>query len=210
MTGPEMEVLDIDIETVKGFMDVAEGEALYKAALAESTHGPVLEVGTYCGKSAIYLGTACRANDQVLFAVDHHRGSEENQPGWEHHDPETWDAEAGAMDTLPFLRRNLRRANLEDTVIPVVGKSHLVAKNWTTPLAMVFIDGGHSREMAMGDYKGWTPHVAENGLLAIHDVFPNPDDGGRPPYEIYCLALESGLFAEEGAVKSLRLLRRIK
>lgn len=202
--------LPIDIECVKGFMDADEGAALYDAALRESVNGPVLEVGTYCGKSAIYLGTACKKNASVLFAVDHHRGSEENQPGWEHHDPETWDTAVGAMDTLPFLRRNLHAAGLEDVVIPVVGKSHLVARNWGKPLAMLFIDGGHSREMAQGDYNDWTPHVAEKGLLAIHDVFPNPDDGGRPPYEIYCQALESNNYVEEGAVKSLRLLRRIK
>jgi len=201
--------LPIDIESVKGFMDAAEGAALYEAALAESPHGPVLEVGTYCGKSAVYLGTACKEAGGVLFAVDHHRGSEENQPGWEHHDPETWDANAGAMDTLPFLRRTLSAAGLEDTVIPIVGRSARVAENWRTPLAMLFIDGGHSREMAFGDYEGWSGKVMTGGLMAIHDVFPNPDDGGRPPFEIYCAALESGNWREEGAVKSLRFLRRL-
>jgi len=201
--------LPIDIESVKGFLDAAEGAALHEAALAAAPRGPVLEVGTYCGKSAVYLGTACREKGGVLFAVDHHRGSEENQPGWEHHDPETWDADVGAMDTLPFLRRTLHRAGLEETVIPIVGQSAIIAANWKTPLAMLFIDGGHSREMAFTDLNGWSPHVMEGGLMAIHDVFPNPEDGGRPPYEIYCAALESGKFKEEGSVKSLRFLRRL-
>jgi len=190
-------------------MDANEGAALYEAALAAAPRGPVLEVGTYCGKSAVYLGTACREKGGVLFAVDHHRGSEENQPGWEHHDPETWDAAVGAMDTLPFLRRTLHGAGLEETVIPIVGQSATVAANWKTPLAMLFIDGGHSREMAFTDFNGWSPHVMKGGLMAIHDVFPNPEDGGRPPYEIYRAALESGNFKEERAVKSLRFLRRL-
>lgn len=201
--------LPIDIESVKGFMDAGEGAALYTAAREESPRGPVLEVGTYCGKSAVYLGTACKEVGGVLFAVDHHRGSEENQPGWEHHDPETWDADANAMDTLPFLRRTLRVANLEDVVIPIVGKSATVAANWGTPLAMLFIDGGHSREMAFTDYNSWNGKVMPGGLMAIHDVFPNPEDGGRPPYEVYCAALESGTWREECAVKSLRFLRRV-
>jgi len=201
--------LPIDIEAVKGFMDAGEGAALYAAALAESPRGPVLEVGTYCGKSAVYLGTACKEAGGVLFAVDHHRGSEENQPGWEHHDLETWDESAGAMDTLPFLRRTLRAAELEDVVIPIIGRSATVAANWETPLAMLFIDGGHSREMAFTDYNGWSGKVMPGGLMAIHDVFPNPEDGGRPPYEIYCEALESGKWREERAVKSLRFLRRV-
>jgi len=201
--------LPIDIETVKGFMDAAEGAALYDAALVEAVRGPILEVGTYCGKSAVYLGTACKEKGGVLFAVDHHRGSEENQPGWEHHDPETWDADVGAMDTLPFLRRTLRAADLEETVIAVVGRSAIVAMSWQTPLAMLFIDGGHSREMAFADYEGWSGRVMGGGLMAIHDVFPNPEDGGRPPYEVYCAAVESGAWREERAVGSLRFLRRL-
>lgn len=200
--------LPIDIDSVKGFMPANEGAALYKAALAEAANGPLLEVGTYCGKSAIYIGTAARERGAVLFAVDHHRGSEENQPGWEWHDPETWDAEVGAMDTLPFLRRNLHRAGLEETVIPIVGRSATVASVWTMPLAFLFIDGGHSETEAHTDFDLWSPHVAVGGLLAIHDVFPNPEDGGRPPYEIYMKALASHQFEEEGAEGSLRFLRR--
>jgi len=201
--------LPIDIESVKGFLEPAEGRALYDAALACAPQGPCLEIGTYCGKSAVYLGTACQAAGGLLFCVDHHRGSEENQPGWEWHDPQTWDAAAGAMDTLPFLRTTLRRAGLEETVVPVVGRSAQVARVWTTPLSMLFIDGGHTMEAALGDYRGWTPHLMAGGILAIHDVFPDPADGGRPPFEVYQRALASDLFEEVGAVVSLRLLRRL-
>ena len=201
--------LPIDIDTVKGFLDPAEGRALHDAALASAPRGACLEIGAYCGKSAVYLGTACQAAGGVLFSVDHHRGSEENQPGWEWHDPETWDAAAGAMDTLPFLRTTLRRAGLEETVVPVVGRSAVIARVWTTPLALLFIDGGHTMEAALGDYRGWTPHLISGGVLAIHDVFPDPADGGRPPFEIFQRALASDLFEETLAVKSLRLLRRL-
>jgi predicted O-methyltransferase YrrM len=201
--------LPIDIDTVKGFIDPAEGRALYDAALDCATRGACLEIGAYCGKSAVYLGTACKAVGGVLFSVDHHRGSEENQPGWDWHDPETWDAAAGAMDTLPFLRTTLRRAGLEETVVPVVGRSALIARVWATPLALLFIDGGHTMEAALADYRGWTPHLAAGGVLAIHDVFPDPADGGRPPFEVYQRALASDLYEEVEAVMSLRLLRRV-
>lgn len=201
--------LPIDVSTIKGFLDPEEGRALHDAAFACAPHGPALEVGSYCGKSAVYLGTACQAAGGVLFCVDHHRGSEENQPGWEYHDAELWDQEAGAMDTLPFLRRTLRRAGLEDTVIPVVGRSAVIAKAWATPLAFLFIDGGHTMEAALADWRGWTPHLKPGGLLAIHDVFPNPADGGRPPFEIYQRALASDLYEEVQSVKSLRVLRKL-
>ena len=201
--------LPIDIDSVKGFMDPAEGAALYEAALACAPRGPCLEIGAYCGKSAVYLGSACHAAGGVLFSVDHHRGSEENQPGWEYHDAELWDDAANAMDTLPFLRTTLRRAGLEDVVFPVVGRSALIAKAWATPLSFLFIDGGHTMEHALGDWRHWTPHLMAGGTLAIHDVFPDPADGGRPPFEIYQRALASDLYEEVATVKSLRVLRRV-
>lgn len=201
--------LALDPMTVKGFLAPEEGEALYQAALAAAVRGPCLEIGAYCGRSALYLGSACASVGGVLFSLDHHRGSEENQPGWEWHDPTLWDEDAGSLDTLPSFRRTLRAAGLEDHVIALVGPSKVIAKVWQTPLSMLFIDGGHGQAIAWSDYRGWTPHIRSGGLLAIHDVFPDPADGGRPPFEIFQAARASGLFVEESHVMSLRLLRRI-
>ncbi|HEV2368486.1 MAG TPA: class I SAM-dependent methyltransferase [Acidimicrobiales bacterium] len=196
----------------KGFMPDDEGLALHAAArrAAETGLGPLLEVGTYCGKSAVYLGAAARAGSTVLFTVDHHRGSEENQAGWEHHDASTVDAASGRMDTLPIFRRTMESAGLEDVVVAIIGDSPTVARHWGTPLAFLFIDGGHGSEPAWADYRGWAPHVAAGGRLAIHDVFPDPADGGRPPYELYCHALDSGAFKEleDESCGSLRVLLR--
>jgi predicted O-methyltransferase YrrM len=197
----------------KGFMPAAEGDALHVAALAAATAvpgAPFVEVGSYCGRSTIWLAAAARAAGTVVFAVDHHRGSEENQPGWEHHDPTVVDAEVGAMDTLPYFRRSLWEAGLERYAIAVVGSSPVVAAHWRTPAALVFIDGGHGVEPARADYAGWARWVASGGALAIHDVFPDPADGGRPPYEeIYLPALSSGRFEPVSTTGSLRVLRRM-
>jgi predicted O-methyltransferase YrrM len=196
-------------EAARGFMPSDEGLALHDAAAAVTVDGALLEVGTYCGKSSVYLGAAARALGRVLFTVDHHRGSEENQPGWEWHEPDLVDPAVGKMDTLPIFRRTIHDAGLEGTVVAVVGDSPSVAAAWATPLAFLFIDGGHGDEPARTDYERWTPHVVAGGTLCIHDVFPDPADGGRPPYEqIYRPALASGSFVEERAVGSLRVLRR--
>ena len=196
-------------EAARGFMPPDEGLALHAAAADLPVDGPLLEVGSYCGKSSVYLGAAARAQGRVLFAVDHHRGSEENQPGWEWHEPDLVDPAVGKMDTLPIFRRTVHDAGLEGTVIAVVGDSPSVARAWATPLAFLFIDGGHGDEPARLDFELWTPHVVPGGVLAIHDVFPDPADGGRPPYErIYVPALESGRFEEISATGSLRVLRR--
>lgn len=201
--------LGIDIETVKGFLDPTEGEALYRYGLSAGELGPVLEVGSYCGKSTVYLGIACREQNVSLYAVDHHRGSEEHQPGEEYHDAALYDGDAGLMDSFREFRATMRRADLESVVVPLVASSGVAARNWATPLAMVFIDGGHSLEAAMTDYRSWAAHVVKGGLLAIHDIFPDPADGGQAPWEIFKLALASGLYEEVERVKTLGILRRV-
>jgi predicted O-methyltransferase YrrM len=198
----------IDIDTFKGFLDQKEGHALYSYALDAGALGPVLEVGSYCGKSTVYLGQACREKSVSLYAIDHHRGSEEHQPGEEYHDQDLFDCEVGLMDTFWEFRRTMRNAALEDVVVPIVASSLVASRNWHTPLSMVFIDGGHSLEAAQADYRSWASHVMKDGILAIHDVFPDPTEGGQAPYEILKLAVASGLFEEVERIETLGLLRR--
>jgi predicted O-methyltransferase YrrM len=197
-------------EAATGFMPADEGLALYAAACDAAIRGPLVEIGTYCGKSTLYLAAAAREHGRVVLTVDHHRGSEEHQPGWEYHDPGLVDPAAGRIDTLPTLRRTLHGAGVEDTVVAVVGASATVAALWSTPVALVFIDGGHTEAAARSDYDGWARHVMPGGLLVIHDVFPDPADGGQAPYHIYCEALHSGRFREESTTGSLRVLRRVE
>ena len=195
-------------EAAPGFMPPDEGVALYRAARAGAERGPLLEIGTYCGKSTLYLAAAAREHGTIVFTVDHHRGSEEHQPGWEYHDPALVDPHTGRIDTLPVLRRVLHGAGVEDDVVAVVGRSAAVAAWWTIPVGLVFIDGGHTEEAAQADYRGWAHHVVAGGVLVIHDVFPDPADGGQAPYHVYRAALESGRFTEESPTGSLRVLRR--
>jgi MMP 1-O-methyltransferase len=196
----------------KGFMPDDEGLALYQAGLeaGRSGEGPFLEVGTYCGKSAVYLGAAAKQTGRVLFSVDHHHGSEELQPGWPHHDPAVVDHLTGKIDTLPWARRTIRDAGLEGDVVLVVGESVTVARAWGEALSLLFIDGGHGEDVAWADYRAWAPKVAKGGTLAIHDVFADPEHGGQVPYGLYCSALASGEFVEVRAIGSLRLLARVK
>jgi len=193
--------------SVKGFMPDDEGLALYEAGRAAVGAGPLLEIGTYCGKSSVYLGAAARDAGTVLFTVDHHRGSEENQAGWEHHDPEVVDPRTGRMDTLPFFRDTVAAAGLEDVVIGVIGPSIPVARAWRTSVRFCFIDGGHAEAVALADYENWASHVEAGGTLAIHDVFEDPADGGQAPFLVWQRAVADG-FVPTATVGSLRLLRR--
>lgn len=202
--------LNIDLAQVKGFLADDEAQALFELALQYSSMGPCLEIGSYCGLSTIYMGSACKQNDSLLYAVDHHRGSEEHQLGEEYHDPALYDSNEQLMDSFKAFRRNIRQAELDNWVVPLVASSQVASKFWSRPLSMVFIDGGHSLEAAMMDYRSWAPQVMKGGLLAIHDIFPDPAEGGQAPYDIYKLALASGLFEALPMVNTLGLLKRIQ
>ncbi|RLA46532.1 MAG: class I SAM-dependent methyltransferase [Gammaproteobacteria bacterium] len=201
--------LPADIDQIKGFLATDEAQALYEQALQESIAGPVLEIGSYCGKSTIYLGLACKRTNSTVFALDHHRGSEEHQQGEFFHDPELYDNREGVMDSFREFRRNIHGAGLNDVVVPVVARSAVAARHWQTPLAMVFIDGGHSLEATLTDYRCWMPHLMRGGVLAIHDLFADAHAGGQAPYAVYRMAQASGLFENLGQVNSLGLLRRL-
>jgi len=192
-------------------MPPAEGMALYETGLeaGRSGLGPLLEIGTYCGKSAVYLGAAARETGTMLFSVDHHRGSEELQPGWPDHDPEVVDVASGRTDTLPWARRTLADAGLEQVVALVVGQSSAVAGYWPGQLSLLFIDGGHGAAVARADFSAWAPKVAVRGWLAVHDVFADPAEGGQVPYELYRELMEGGEFVELRRAGSLRVARRL-
>ena len=202
-----LEELPVDPADIKGFLSPAEGEALAACAASLAGASPALEVGSYCGRSTVYLGAGCRASGRALLALDHHRGSEEHQPGELFHDPELVD-ETGAFSTLADFRRTIRDAGLDDTILPVLATSAQFSRVWSGALALVFIDGGHSLDAALEDYRAWAPRIERGGVLAIHDVYPAPESGGQAPITVYRLALASGLFEDMEAVDSLRLLRR--
>ena len=201
--------LPIDINTVKGFLDPIEGEALYLYAKQYVRNNPCLEIGSYCGKSSVYLGSAVKENGQKLYSIDHHKGSEEQQPGEEYFDSDLINAEGNGIDTLPFFLETIEKSKFNKFVIPIVSTSEEAYQDFTLNFDMVFIDGGHSEKAAQKDYELWSKRITKGGLLAIHDVFPNPEDGGRPPYNIYRRALESGNFKKLEMIKTLGLLKKV-
>lgn len=205
--------LDPDVHSAflsaPGFMPEDEGLALYDAAVEVAPLGPLVEIGSYCGRSTLLLAAAAATAGTHVITIDHHRGSEEHQPGWEYHDPELVDPAVGLIDTLPIFRRVVATSGLEPRVLAMVGRAEDIGRYWHQPAGLVFVDGSHTDQSAQRDYEVWAPHVAPGGLLAIHDVFPDPTEGGQAPFRAYQRALDSGAFTEVEGCRSLRLLRRI-
>ena len=196
------------IANIKGFLDEEEGQRLYQLALEAGREGPCLEVGSYCGKSTVYLASACKQIGSTLFAVDHHRGSEEQQPGEQYFDPELFDPRFGRIDSLPFLRSAIQSADLEAFVVPLVCGSETAARSWSIPLSLVFIDGGHSHDAVFADYRLWAPHIMDGGYLLFHDIYTVPDQGGQAPYRVYQAALNSGKYEQLPMTGTLGVLRQ--
>ncbi len=195
-------------DQIKGFLDRDEGQRLFQLALEASRHGPCLEIGSYCGKSTLCIGNACKQNNSVLFSIDHHRGSEDQQPGETYFDPTLFDPSFFKVDTFQTYRQTLQSSNLEDTVVPIVCLSEICARFWQTPISLLFIDGGHSYQDAFLDYQAWAKHLIPGGYLLFHDVFETPDKGGQGPHEVYQFALASGEFKKLPMTGSVGILQR--
>ncbi len=203
-----MQIDKSKVAEIKGFLDDREADHLYSLALTASEKGPCLEIGSYCGKSAIYIGSACKSNGAVLFSIDHHCGSEEQQPGEDYFDPDLLDRETGKIDTLRLFRKTISDFHLEDAVIPVIGRSEIVGQAWQTSLSFVFIDGSHAYDSVLADYQIWSKYVIAGGYLVFHDIFSDPAKGGQAPYRVYQIALASGLYEELPMVESMGILKR--
>ena len=208
MTDTNYKTIAAFANKVKGFLAEDEGRALYEIALTAARLGPCLEIGSFCGKSTVFIGAACKQRGVILFTIDHHRGSEEQQPGQLYFDPEIYDEKSGEIDSFPLLRDTLRSAGLEDTVVPIVSRSTVAVRNWATPLSLVFIDGGHSYETALTDYKNWSPHLLQGGVLAFHEIYLDPSRGGQAPRQVYEKALASGDFDALPMVNTLGILKK--
>ena len=194
---------------IKGFLSPKESKKLQELFQKVHKLGPILEIGTYCGKSAINFAEVAKKFNGLVFSVDHHTGSEEHQLGEEYHDDELFDKRLNKFNTLPEFLKNVILHKKSEYIIPILDESKKAAKRFFEEISLLFIDGGHAKHTALDDYYAWKDKICSGGLLVIHDVFPDPKDGGRPPFEIYSLASESGEFEDLGIYETLGILKRI-
>lgn len=197
------------MKDVKGFLSDKEAKKLQELFLKVHHLGSVLEIGTYCGKSALNFSEVAKDVNGLIYTIDHHTGSEEHQRGEEYHDSELFDERLKKFNTLPEFLNNLKSKKMAKFIIPIIDKSQNASKFFSEKISLLFIDGGHSFETALSDYNVWKDKICVDGLLVIHDVFPNPKDGGRPPYEIYTLARESKEFDDLGIYETLGILKKV-
>ena len=193
--------------SIKGFLDLNEGIALYEEVKRVSENNFCVEIGSYCGKSTCFIGQACKENKSKLITIDHHKGSEEQQLGELYFDAEVYDEKLGRVNTLPLLEKNLAKFDLEDVVKPLVMDSISASKIVENNADLIFIDGSHTFESAESDYELWKNKIKKGGTLAIHDIYDSEDEGGQAPNKIFKQSLNEG-FNFIKRVKSLVLLQK--
>ncbi len=201
-------VQSVEAAGVKGFLAEEEARALYHYAAQQAPSGPCLEIGSYCGKSTLFLAAACAQHNQVVYAVDHHRGSQEHQPGELYHDPALMNTTEEVFDSFPAFRRNVQQFGFSDSVVPIVFRSERLAPIWSQPLSLVFVDGGHSASQALQDCLGWADKVQPGGVLAVHDIYLSELEGGQAPRLALNQLMASEHFIWERKVGSLVMVRR--
>ena len=195
-------------DSIKGFLAEDEGIFLHALTREFCIEGFAVEVGSYCGKSACYIGEACKENKTYLLTIDHHRGSEEQQFGEEYFDPDEYDYKKNRVDTLPTLKKNIKDFELIDIVKPIIGHSEEVANEIEDNIDLVFIDGSHTFESARSDYAAWKDKIRVGGILAIHDIYDSELEGGQAPREIYEKALTENFILLK-RVNSLVALQKV-
>ena len=194
-------------DSIKGFLDLNEGIALYEEVKRVSENNFCVEIGSYCGKSTCFIGQACKENKSKLITIDHHKGSEEQQLGELYFDAEVYDEKLGRVNTLPLLEKNLAKFDLKGVVKPLVMDSISASKIVENNADLIFIDGSHTFESAESDYELWKNKIKKGGTLAIHDVYDSEDEGGQAPNKIFKQSLNEG-FNFMKRVKSLVLLQK--
>ena len=197
-----------DFDSVKGFLDHNEGILLYQMAKKYCFKTFAVEIGSYCGKSACYIGQACKENMTHLVTIDHHRGSEEQQFGEQYFDPDEYDYKKERVDTLPSLLKNISKFKLDKSIKVMIEASKSASKKIKEEIDLLFIDGSHTFESTRADYESWKEKIRVGGILAIHDIYDSELEGGQAPREIYEKALGEN-FKLVKRVKSLVALEKV-
>jgi predicted O-methyltransferase YrrM len=152
---------------IEGWLSEPQGRALYAAAAACSGRGAIVEIGSWKGRSTVWLAHGAAVAGQKVLAIDPHVGSRE--------DPHE--------RTLDAFLANLERAGAAASVEPLVMTSAEAVRRIDGPVELLFVDGDHSPEGARSDADRWLPRVMEGGTVMFHDVATSGYSGPRRVFQ---------------------------
>jgi predicted O-methyltransferase YrrM len=150
---------------IGGWLTDKEGELLFNLAKECKGNGVIVEIGSWKGKSTIWLGKGSHQGKKVkIYAIDPHTGSSEHRK------------DVATVWTFDEFRENMKNAQVADVVEPILKTSAKAAEDFNKPIEFIFIDGAHEYEFVKLDFDLWFPKVINNGVIAFHDTtfWPGP------------------------------------
>lgn len=157
------EQVDALVAEVDGWFGPLEGRLLYRLAAAADPAGCIVEIGSWHGRSTIWLAAGARSGRGArVVAIDPHSGTSLREEG---------------EDTERVLRANLERAGVSSQVDIVASTSAEAAAGWARPVSLLWVDGDHAFEAVKLDVELWEPHLIPGAAIALHDTFvlPGPE-----------------------------------
>lgn len=146
-------------DTVEGWLTDREGQTLYNLAKNCKGEGVIVEIGSWKGKSTIWIGNGSKNGNSVLiYAIDPHTGSLEHQK------------ENNFVKTFEDFKKNIKNAKVDDIIVPIVKTSKDAAKTFNKKVEFIFIDGAHEYNSVKLDFDMWVPKVLNGGIIAFHDT----------------------------------------
>lgn len=206
----EISLVQRSTRGIDGWLTDIEGVGLYLAAKHGPGEGSIVEIGSFKGKSTIWLAKGSKRVDrEKVYAVDTHLGSPEHRPGGEFasHMPSEGTTEL-------VFRQSIRQADVEDWVLPLIMSSDDAFKAWRDPIRLLFIDAEHTYEAVRNDFRNWQQHVVVGGLVAFHDVDRWDRESAKlsdgPTRVVYADVAHTNLYSAPIIINHLALVSKIR
>jgi predicted O-methyltransferase YrrM len=166
---------------IHGWFRNEEAEALACASHSLIGEPVIVEIGCFIGSSSVLLAGPRKVKGTgKVYCVDPFdcSGDDFSVPYYRH-----LLASLGGGSVRQHFEENIRAASLSDWIEVRQGGASEVARNWTTPIDLLVLDGDHSREGARAAYDSWIPFLKPGGMIALHNsndrVYGHDHDGHR-------------------------------
>lgn len=155
------EVADFIKENIKGMLNEKEGQLLYDLAKNSPRDSIIVEIGSWMGKSTLWLLAGSQAGNKIrVYSIDHHIGDDEIHRHY------------GKIWTYNKFKENIQKSGFWHLILPLVMTSKEASQIIDESISLLFIDGCHEYESVLEDYNLWYPKIITEGIIAFHDYRP--------------------------------------
>ena len=151
-------------QQIRGMTQKYAGELLFNLAYMQDLKGDVIEIGSYLGKSAFFLGNAVKlSGNGKLFAIDHFKGNKNKEHIYKINNEDL-------SDLKGIFLEHINKFELEGYVNLIDKPSHEASKEIKdNSVRLIFIDGDHSGEGVLNDIVSYKKKLKKNSIIIFDD-----------------------------------------